>query len=75
MNVDQQYSPNISSPHLFLVYYRRDFGNFYLRNVDENKEKYFIFILVEKPHVNITRIMNIAYTRGKDPGFNFRLSF
>lgn len=51
LNIDQQYSPNMTNPHVFLVYYRRDFGRFYLRNVDESKEKYFIFILVEKPHV------------------------
>jgi hypothetical protein len=33
------------------VYYRRDLQKFYLGNIDANKEKYFLFVLIEEPHL------------------------
>jgi hypothetical protein len=43
--------PKLPNPHLFLIYFRRDLGKYYLENIEENKEKYFIFIHLEKPHM------------------------
>ncbi len=50
LNIDPTYSGNLQNPHIFAIYYRRDLQNFYLNNFDENKAKYFIFVLLEEPH-------------------------
>lgn len=53
-----------------MIYYRRDLQNYYLDNFDENKEKYFIFVLLEQPY---------AIYEGEDVlvsvlDYNFKLS-
>jgi hypothetical protein len=50
LNIDPIYSPKLKSPHVFLIYYRSDLQKYYLDNVDENKEKYFIFVLLDQPY-------------------------
>lgn len=50
LNIDNTYSPTISNPHILVIYYRRDLQKFYLDNFDENREKYFIFVLLEQLH-------------------------
>ncbi len=50
LNLDHEYMPKLLNSHIFVIYYRRDLQNFYLDNFDENKEKYFIFVRLDKPH-------------------------
>jgi hypothetical protein len=50
LNIDQSYSPKLNNPHVFLIYYRSDLQKYYLDNVDENNQKYFIFVLLDKPY-------------------------
>jgi hypothetical protein len=47
LNLDGCDTSKLLNSHIFVVYYRRDLENFYLDNFDENKEKYFIFILLD----------------------------
>lgn len=42
----------MKEPTIFVIYFRRDTGKFYIKNIDENKEKYFIFVLLDQPQVN-----------------------
>jgi hypothetical protein len=41
----------LQNPHIFQIYYRRDLQKFYLSNIDANKEKYFLFVLMEESHI------------------------
>lgn len=41
----------IKNPTIFMIYYRRDYQKFYLETVNENKENYFIFVLLDHPHL------------------------
>lgn len=45
------YFPDMKEPIIFVIYFRRDTGKYYIRTVDENKEKYLMFILLDSPHV------------------------
>jgi len=45
------YFPEMKEPVIFAIYFRRDTGKYYIRTVDENKEKYLIFILLDTPYV------------------------
>lgn len=50
LNIDPNYSNNLQNPHIFVIYYKRDNQNFYMKNFDENKEKYFMFVSMEEAH-------------------------
>lgn len=52
LNLDMNYFPDMKEPIVFAIYFRRDTGKYYIRTVDENKEKYLIFILLDAPYVN-----------------------
>lgn len=70
LNIDSSYSPKLKSPHVFLIYYRSDLQKYYIDNVDENKEKYFIFVLLEHPYpVPVGEKILVAVL-----DFNFKLS-
>ena len=51
LNLDMNYFPEMKEPVIFAIYFRRDTGKYYIRTVDENKEKYLIFILLDTPYV------------------------
>jgi hypothetical protein len=50
LNIDPVYSPKLKSPNVFIIYYRSNLQKYYIDNIDENKEKYFIFVLIEQPY-------------------------
>jgi len=54
--LDPNYFPGIIEPTIFVIYFRRDTGKYYIKTVDENKEKYLIFILLDYPYVFIRLI-------------------
>ena len=42
----------MKEPIIFVIYYRRGTGKYYIKTNDEYKEKYLIFVLVDIPYVN-----------------------
>ena len=60
LNLDNNYFPEMQESTIFVIYFRRDTGKYYIKNIDANKEKYFIFILIESPYV-IININNISF--------------
>lgn len=41
----------MTEPIIFVIYYRRGTGKYYIKTNDEYKEKYLIFILLDNPCV------------------------
>ena len=41
----------MKEPTIFTIYFRRDTGKYYIKTIEENKEKFLIFVLIDKPYV------------------------
>ncbi len=48
-------------PTVFIIYFRRDTGKYYIKTVDENKENFLIFVLLDTPYV-IIPLINCNYS-------------
>lgn len=68
LNIPQDKQKIIKNPMIFLIYYRRDYQKFYLETVDENKEIFFIFVLLDHPHLisNDTIVVSVQ-------NYNFKI--
>lgn len=68
LNIPIDKQQELSTPGIFLIYYRRDYQQFYLETVNENKEIYFIFVLLDQPHLlsNETIIVSVQ-------NYNFKI--
>jgi hypothetical protein len=72
LNIDKDTLENVKNAHIFLLYYRRDFQSYYLRNVNENKETFFIFVFIDKPLAitgenTIVSVLNYNFKLSVDP--------
>jgi hypothetical protein len=48
----------LTNPHIFTIYFRRDLYKYYLANIEENKDKFYLFVYLDKPHVNYYNLAN-----------------
>jgi hypothetical protein len=51
LNLPEDIVSKLQNPNIFHIYYRRDFQKFYLESIWWNKEIFFIFVRLDKPHV------------------------
>jgi hypothetical protein len=53
LDLDLNYLPEMKEPIIFVIYFRRGTGKYYIKINDEYKEKFLIFVLLDIPYVNI----------------------
>lgn len=68
LSISKENLDKMKNPNVFLIYYRRDFQKFYLESVNENKETFFIFVLLDHPHVLTTDTIIVSVQN-----YNFKI--
>ena len=58
----------LNNPEAFLIYYRRDMQKYYLESISENKEHFFIFVLLSSPHILTTETVIVSVLN-----YNFKI--
>ena len=58
----------LNNPEAFLIYYRRDMQKYYLESISENKEHFFIFVLLSSPHILTTDTVIVSVLN-----YNFKI--
>ena len=77
-NIEENFTPDIilnipkemtlNNPEAFLIYYRRDMQKYYLESISENKEHFFIFVLLSSPHILTTETVIVSVLN-----YNFKI--
>ena len=49
LNIKEEQKKEIKKQNIFLIYYRKDLGKFYLEPVFDNKEIFFVFVKILNP--------------------------
>ena len=75
LNLTKESFDKLKNPNVFLIYYRRDYQKFYLESVNENKETFFIFVLLDRPHILTTEtivasVQNYNFKIKTSPRYN-----
>lgn len=68
MNLPEDKIQNIKNPKCFLIYYRRDLQKYYIESIAENKEIFFIFVLLSTPFLLTTETVIVSILN-----FNFKI--
>jgi hypothetical protein len=51
LDLDLNSLPDMNEPIVFVIYFRRGTGKYYIKLNDEYKEKYLIYVLLDIPYV------------------------
>ena len=68
LNLPEDKIANIKNPKCFLIYYRRDLQKYYIESIAENKEIFFIFVLLSTPFLLTTETVIVSILN-----FNFKI--